>query len=215
MFQFYEEGPSKTQFLRLTEHLPGYGIEESAKILNLLDLFSFPLSHNYFSSSDVVIMQLLLRCLGRKDLEDMCIKYATEESKALCYYAERKKTENGCTHVQFHISTNIDSYPREYAEGLRETVAELVACPKDSIILDGIRRSSSFNLVFQMKREHASKLIHMQPQKLAVLGRYAVDKIIDGQQTIPIDSNETCTYVKGERFTITICYCVNISMLDK
>ncbi|XP_062611470.1 uncharacterized protein LOC134273296, partial [Saccostrea cucullata] len=214
MFQFYEDDPSKIKFLRLTErireslkecdlpimkhhllclNLPRYGIEESAKILNLLDIFSFPLSHNYFSSSDVVFMQLLLRCLGREDLEEMCIQYATEESEALCYYAERTKTENGCTHVQFHISKNINSYPRKNAERLRETVAELVECPKHSIILDGILRSSSFNLVFQMKREYVSKLINMQPQKLAVLGRYAVDKIIVGQQTIPIDSNETCT----------------------
>ncbi|XP_062583220.1 uncharacterized protein LOC134244988 [Saccostrea cucullata] len=46
-----------------------------------------------------------------------------------------------------------------------------------------------------MKSKHVSKLIHMQPTKLAVLGRYAVDKIIVGQQTIPIDSNETCTYM--------------------
>ncbi|XP_061180658.1 ankyrin repeat domain-containing protein 50-like [Saccostrea echinata] len=180
----------------IVDELPGFSKVDSAKIEELgtlLDLFSFLLSKNYFSSTDVVFMQILLRRIKREDLEKMCIKYATEDSKALCYYAESEKPVNGYTHVHFHISENIINYPREYAEKIRETVAILVGCPmdcQDCLQLDGIRHTSSFNIVFQMKNEYVKKLLNLQPQNFAVLGRYSVDKIIVGGQTIHIDCSE-------------------------
>ncbi|XP_062608242.1 uncharacterized protein LOC134270084, partial [Saccostrea cucullata] len=140
------------------QELPGYRKVDSSKIKELdtlLDFFSFLLSENYFSSTDVVFMQLLLRRIKREDLEKMCIKYATEDSKALCYFAE----------------------------------SETPDC-KDCLRLDGIRQTSSFNLVFEMKNEYVQKLLNVNPGKFEVLGRYSVDKIIVGGQTIHIDSSE-------------------------
>lgn len=41
-----------------------------------------------FQERNVIIMQYLMRSLKRLDLEQLCVKYAKTDNRALCYYED-------------------------------------------------------------------------------------------------------------------------------
>ncbi|XP_062574510.1 uncharacterized protein LOC134236361 [Saccostrea cucullata] len=217
LHKLYQNGPTQVRFLLLSDSLrkslkeedldllkyylicldlPGYSKVDKAKIDNLdtmLKFFKYLLAEGYFTSTDVVIMQLLLRCIERYDLEEKCVSYAKSKLQALCYFAESEKPVNGYTHVHFHISENIINYPAEYAEKIRQMIAELVGCPEDCnqcLRINGMRPSSSFTLIITMSDEYAEKLKSLTAEQLAALGRYSVDRITFADYTIYIATNE-------------------------
>lgn len=53
--------------------------------------FEFLLDEKIAHKENVIVIQYLMRDIGRKDLDKMCVDYARTKSRALCFYAEREE----------------------------------------------------------------------------------------------------------------------------
>lgn len=59
-------------------------------ITSISDFFRYLLGEGFLKTRNVIILQYLMRAINRPDLEEMCVKYATEDKQALCYYEDPK-----------------------------------------------------------------------------------------------------------------------------
>lgn len=59
-------------------------------ITSIRDFFRYLLGEGFLKTRNVIILQYLMRAINRPDLEEMCVKYATEDKQALCYYEDPK-----------------------------------------------------------------------------------------------------------------------------
>lgn len=57
-------------------------------IASISDFFRYILGKGFLKTRNVIILQYLMRAINRPDLEEMCVKYATKDKQALCYYED-------------------------------------------------------------------------------------------------------------------------------
>lgn len=58
------------------------------EVKSIGDFFRQLYEEGVLKKSNVIILQYLLRAINRQDLEEMCVKYATTDKQALCYYED-------------------------------------------------------------------------------------------------------------------------------
>lgn len=58
------------------------------EVKSIGDFFRQLLEEGVLKKSNVIILQYLLRAINRPDLEEMCVKYATTDKQALCFYED-------------------------------------------------------------------------------------------------------------------------------
>lgn len=69
--------------------------------------------------------------------------------------------ENGYKNVKFHVGGNLSDYTTEDIQKIKETVAVILKCTEDDIIMSGIYQATSFFVVISIKQEYKRKLISM------------------------------------------------------
>ncbi|XP_062592256.1 uncharacterized protein LOC134253689 [Saccostrea cucullata] len=104
-----------------------------------------------FSNCDVILVQYVLRRIGCLDLYERCYKYA-QACEALCFF--ERQPENGYTTVGFHIDGNIKEYSKEDIYSIRDTVANMLECSEEYVVISGIELVKSFLVVLSIKEEY-------------------------------------------------------------
>lgn len=89
---------------------------------------------------------------------------------------------NGFKNVHFHVVANLRSYYTEYITKVRETVAAIVGCTVEEIIVNGYLYSNSFILVLSIKEIYLNKLLNLKRQDKDELGILYIDYFkVDGK----------------------------------
>lgn len=122
------------------------------------DCFRVLRDEELFTYENVIFVQYLLKTTHCEELYTQCVEYAKTQ-KALCFY--EAPTENGYKNVRFHVGGNLSDYTTEDIQKIKETVAVILKCTEDDIIMSGIYQATSFFVVISIKQEYKRKLISM------------------------------------------------------
>eukprot|EP00105_Crassostrea_gigas_P007184 XP_011421347.1 PREDICTED: uncharacterized protein LOC105323978 [Crassostrea gigas] len=139
---------------------------------------------NLFIPSDVIFMQYLMKKIDCRDLFDKCYRYA-EAQKALCFY--EKPPGNGFRNIQVHVLGNLTEYNSERIEKIKDTVAAIVGCTSEDIMVGGFSHSNSFFLVLAIKDTYYRKLLDMEQQDKDKLRQLNIDFLIVDLNVIFLD----------------------------
>lgn len=105
-------------------------------------------------------------------------------------------SENGFKNVHFHVVANLRSYNTETITKVRETVAAIVGCTVEDILVKGYLNSNSFILVLSIKEIYLNKLLNLKRQDKDELGNLCIDYFkVDGK-TIYLECSEGELYFK-------------------
>lgn len=92
----------------------------------------------------------------------------------------------------------ISGYTKEYTEAVIKTVAVILDCNENDILLNGARHSTSFLLTLSVKEEYRCKLLALNELDSFMLRRLHIDYLIIDEKTIRLDERRgiyTCNMV--------------------
>lgn len=89
--------------------------------------------------------------------------------------------------MQFHVLGNLSSYTKDQIRMVRETVAAIVDCNSEDILLNGIRPSTSFLLCLSVKEVYSWKLLDLNEQHRLKLMKLDIDYFIINKDTILLE----------------------------
>lgn len=160
------------------------------------DCLRFLKKERLFIPTDVIFIQYLLKNIYCRDLFDKCYRYA-EAQKALCFY--EKPPENGFRNIQVHVLGNLTEYSSERIQEIKDTVAAIVGCTSEDILVGGFTDSNSFFVILAIKDIYHSKLLDMGQQDRDKLRQLNIDFLIVDLNVIFLDHRkeiEWNTYCK-------------------
>lgn len=94
--------------------------------------------------------------------------------------------------VQFHVQGELSGYTKEFIREVIETVAAILDCKEEDILLNGVRYSTSFFLSLSIKKVYIRKLLAMKEQNRLNLRKLNIDyvKIDNLKETIYLNKQE-------------------------
>uniref|UniRef100_A0A8W8J3T1 DZIP3-like HEPN domain-containing protein n=1 Tax=Magallana gigas TaxID=29159 RepID=A0A8W8J3T1_MAGGI len=155
-------------------------------IASISDFFRYILGKAFLKTRNVIILQYLMRAINRPDLEEMCVKYATKDNQALCYYEDPKGQD--VPKVYLHVVDDIEHFTS--IEPLKQTVASIVGCTLDDIKVIGFQPENSFIIIITMRLELLKTLKEAQIQNLTKLLNFNIDWIQIEDKVIKIGAGE-------------------------
>lgn len=94
---------------------------------------------------------------------------------------------NGYKNVQFHIKGELSGHDKDYIQNVIETVAAILDCKEEDILLNGVQHSNSFLLSLSVKTVYIRKLLAInEPDRLRLI-RLNIDYIIIDKETINLE----------------------------
>lgn len=84
-------------------------------------------------------------------------------------------TDNGYKNVHFHVVANIGCYRTENITKVRETVAAIVGCTIEEVLVNGYLHSTSFILVLSIKNNFVHKLLAFKRKDKDTLSKLSID----------------------------------------
>lgn len=101
---------------------------------------------------------------------------------------------NGYTEVECHVKGDLSRYPKEYIRKVKETVAAILDCREEDILLNGVRHSTSFLLSLSLKEVYIWKLLIMNEQDRQKLRSLDIDYLIVDKNTIDLEERKGKKY---------------------
>lgn len=92
--------------------------------------------------------------------------------------------------MQFHVQGDLNNYTRENIINIVETVAGILNCRTDEILINGVRHSRSFMLVLSLKDIYTRKMMTLSEQDCRHLTKLRIDYFILNQQIFPLASSK-------------------------
>lgn len=89
--------------------------------------------------------------------------------------------------MECHVKGQLSLYPKEYIRKVKETVAAILDCREDDILLNGVRHSTSFLLSLSVKDVYIRKLLAMNGEDRLKLRCLNIDYLIVDKKTIRLD----------------------------
>lgn len=118
-------------------------------------------------------------------------------------------SENGYTKVQFHVQGDLNNYTKENIVNIVETVADILNCRTDEILVNGVHHSRSFMLVLSMKDIYISKLMTLNERDCCHLIRLRIDYFILNQKIFQLASSKGKRSISGILLYKEICRFLN------
>lgn len=89
---------------------------------------------------------------------------------------------NGYKDVQFHVQGDVSGYTKDYVNHVIKTVAVILRCKEEDVLLNGAQHSKSFLLSLSVKQSYVRKLLALEEKDRLKLRRLDIDYlIIDGE----------------------------------
>lgn len=89
---------------------------------------------------------------------------------------------NGFKEVEFHVQGDVSGYTKAYINHVIKTVAVILECKEEDIMLNGVRHSESFLLSLSVKEIYISKLLALMEEDRIKLISHNIDYLsIDGE----------------------------------
>lgn len=127
-------------------------------------------------------------------------KYTFSCTKCLICICLFYYTDNGYQNVHFHVVIDLQSlrhFRKEDERKVRETVANIVECKIDEVVVKGYLSSSSFFLVLSFKMIYVNKLLALKQQEKDELSKLRIDFFKVGSETVYVESlkGKLCFYL--------------------
>lgn len=87
-------------------------------------------------------------------------------------------TENGYQFIKFHVAGGLDTFRRQQLEHVQRTVAQLMGCQPEYVIVAGIEPSNSLVVTLMVLAAYVDLLPCADKYELGLLKAVDVDKII-------------------------------------
>lgn len=120
------------------------------------------------------------------------------------------KSENGYTKVQFHVQGDLNNYTRENIINIVETVAGILNCRTDEILVNGVYHSRSFMLVLSMKDIYIKKWMNLSERDCHHLTSLHIDYFILNQKIFQLESSKGKGSKRGILLYKGICRFLNV-----
>lgn len=101
----------------------------------------------------------------------------------LCFHF----TESGFRNIQVHVLGNLTEYSSERIKQIKDTVAAIVGCTSEEILVGGFTHSNSFFVILAIKDIYYSKLLDMGQQDRDKLRQLNIDFLIVDLKEILLD----------------------------
>lgn len=89
--------------------------------------------------------------------------------------------------MQFHVQGEISGYTKNYIEAVIETVAIILDCKVEDILLNGVRHSTSFLLTLSVKEVYRCKLSALNERDRQQLRKLNIDYLIIDRDIISLE----------------------------
>lgn len=99
--------------------------------------------------------------------------------------------------MECHVKGDLSRYPKEYIRKVKETVAAILDCREEDILLNGVRHSTSFLLSLSVKEVYILKVLIMNEQDRQKLRSLDIDYLIVDTNTIDLEE------IKGKKYNFT------------
>lgn len=99
-------------------------------------------------------------------------------------------TEKGFSNVHFHVHGNLNDYGREQIENIKATVASIVGCSSEDILIGGFSPSSSFLVVLSIKEIYLKRLCNLDQEDKNKLSRLDIDYFIIDLEVVFFESSK-------------------------
>lgn len=86
--------------------------------------------------------------------------------------------------VQFHVQGNLSEYSSTQIKKIKETVAVIVGCSSDDVLVSGICPSTSFLVVLSLKDIYLDKLMNMKQLDKDDLQKLNIDYVVVDLTTV-------------------------------
>lgn len=151
------------------------------------DCLTFLTNANLLTWKDVIFIQYLMKKLDCGQLYEQCYRYA-EKIEALCFH--ERPIEKGFSNVHFHVHGNLNDYGREQIENIKATVANMVGCSSEDILIGGFSPSSSFLVVLSIKEIYVKRLCNLDQEDKNKLSRLDIDYFIIDLEVVFFESSK-------------------------
>lgn len=94
---------------------------------------------------------------------------------------------NGYKNVEFHVQGDVSGYSRDYINHVIKTVAAILDCKDEDILLNGVRHSKSFLISLSVKEIYIWKLLVLEEKYRIKLKRHNIDYLIIDRKIIHLD----------------------------
>lgn len=89
--------------------------------------------------------------------------------------------------MEFHVQGDVSGYTRAYINHVIKTVAVMLGCKDEAILLNGVRPSKSFLLSLSVKEIYIWKLLDLKEKDCIKLIRHNIDYLIIDGETIRLE----------------------------
>lgn len=89
--------------------------------------------------------------------------------------------------MECHVKGDLSRYTKEYIRKVKETVAAILDCREEDILLNGVRHSTSFVLSLSVKNVYIRKLLAMNGEDRLKLRCLDIDYLTVNEETIRLD----------------------------
>lgn len=113
-------------------------------------------------------------------------------------------TANGYQNVLFHVKGKLADYSLKRTTKIKETVAVLLKCSTEEILIGGACPSTSFLLVLSIKEAYSCKLLALEQREKDMLTKLDIDYIVVDLTVINLEHSE------GDKFKNYISFMLNI-----
>lgn len=111
--------------------------------------------------------------------------------------------------MQFHVQGDLNNYTKENIVNIVETVAGILNCRTDEILVNGVHHSRSFMLVLSMKDIYVRKLMTLSERDCRHLTRLHIDYFILNQKIFQLASSKGKWSISGILLYKGICRFLN------
>lgn len=94
---------------------------------------------------------------------------------------------NGYTDVQFHVQGDVSGYTKDYINHVIKTVAVILRCKEEDVLLNGAQHSKSFLLSLSIKQPSVRKLLALEEKDRLKLRRLNIDYLIINGEILDIE----------------------------
>lgn len=94
---------------------------------------------------------------------------------------------NGYTYVQFHVQGDVSGYTKDYINHVIKTVAVILRCKEEDVLLNGAQHSKSFLLSLSIKQPSVRKLLALEEKDRLKLRRLNIDYLIINGEILDIE----------------------------
>lgn len=110
-------------------------------------------------------------------------------NKVYLLYLFSNDAEKGFRNVHFHVHGNLNDYGREQIENIKATVASIVECSSEEILVGGFCPSSSFLVVLSIREIYLKRLFNLDQEDKETLGRLDIDYFIIDLKVVFFESS--------------------------